>query len=328
MHKLIRWIKRLFIVSIAASLLFLSALGVKATFGSTVSNVVAQAIPSCLNRTNIPIADLHWVYVPETAAALHTEEDYFYLAGQLISNSIVDASTCPNGGLALSGYANACGMSVARPKVIELQNIIDEAILRTWTDVGVPPVLLRQLIRQESQFWPSLNSQTHYGYGHITNMGIRNALEWNPDLRQKVCPAGSGWMCINDQTIVKEILDSLVVTCPTCTNGIDVDAANRSVDILAESVLGYCYQTAQLIYNATGWYSSNAVNYATLWKLTLMDYNAGSQCVFDTVAKTFKAVQGPMSWEDLSARVTGELCIRGKTYANQITAKYYNFPPK
>jgi hypothetical protein len=58
-----------------------------------------------------------------------------------------------------------------------------------------------------------------------------------------------------------------------------------------------------------------------------MDYNAGSKCVFDTVAKTFKAVQGPMSWADISARVTSDLCIRGKTYANQITAKYYNFPP-
>jgi len=327
MQYLISWIKRFFIVSIAVFLLFLSAMGVKSIFGSQVQDVVAQAVPSCLNRTNIPIADLHWIYVPDNAAALHTEEDYYYLAGQLIINNVVDASTCPNGGLTLNEYANACGMSLAHPKVVELQNIIDEAILKTWPNVGVPPVLLRQLIRQESQFWPSINSQTHYGYGHVTNMGIRNALEWNPDLRQKVCPAGSGWACTYDQSIVKEILKTLVVTCPTCANGIDTEAANHSVDILAEVVLGYCYQTAQLIYNATGWYSSNAVDYATLWKLTLMDYNAGSQCVFDTVAKTFKIVQGPMSWEDLSSRVTGDLCIRGKTYANQITAKYYNFPP-
>jgi hypothetical protein len=327
MHKLIRFIKRIFVISIAVFLLFLSASGIKITFGSQVKEAVAQAVPSCLNRTNIPIADLHWVYVPDNAAALHTEEDYYYLAGQLITNNVVDASTCPNGGLSLNGYANACGMSLAHPNVVELQNIIDEAILKTWPNVGVPPVLLRQLIRQESQFWPSINSQTHYGYGHITNMGIRNALEWNPDLRQKVCPVGSGWACTYDQSIVKEILNTLVVTCPTCANGIDTEAANRSVDILAEAVLGYCFQTAQLIYNATGWYSSNAVDYATLWKLTLMDYNAGSQCVFDTVAKTFKIVQGPMSWEDLSSRVTGDLCIRGKTYANQITAKYYNFPP-
>jgi hypothetical protein len=34
-----------------------------------------------------------------------------------------------------------------------------------------------------------------------------------------------------------------------------------------------------------------------------------------------------MSWADISSRVTSELCIRGLTYANQITSKYYNFPP-
>lgn len=327
MHKLIKWIKRFFIVSIAIFLLFLSAMGVKAIFGSQVMDVTAQAVPSCLNRTNIPDADLHWVYVPENSTALHTEEDYFYLAGQLISNNVVDASTCPSGGLTLNGYANACGMSVAQPKVLELQNILDEAILKAWKEVGVPPVLLKQLIRQESQFWPTIDRQTHYGYGHITNIGMRNALEWNPDLRAKVCPAGSGYSCAYDYSIANQILSTLVATCPSCALGINVDAANRSVDILAESVLGYCYQTAQLIYNATGWYSSNAVDYATLWKLTLMDYNAGSECVFSTVAKTFKAVQGPMTWADISARVSGDLCIRGKTYANQITAKYYNFPP-
>ena len=129
MCKVKNWITRIFLVTIAVFLLFLSAMGVKAIFGEQVIDVTAQAVPSCLNRTNIPDADLHWIYVPENAAALHTEEDYFYLAGQLISNNVVDASTCPSGGLTLNGYANACGMSVAHPKVLELQNILDESIL-------------------------------------------------------------------------------------------------------------------------------------------------------------------------------------------------------
>jgi hypothetical protein len=324
MQKSIKWLSRSIFVGIIVLLLFLSASGVKSVFTSPIRDVNAQAVSSCLNRVNIPDSELHWVYVPENSAALHTEEDYFYLAGQLISSKVVDASTCPSGGLTLSGYANACGMAAARPKVIELQNILDDAILKAWTNVGVPPVLLKQLIRQESQFWPSIDRQTHYGYGHITNIGIRNALEWNLDLRQKVCPAGTAYSCPYDYTLAEQILQSLVVTSPT---GVDLNAATRSVDILAETVLGYCYQTAQLIYNATGWYSSNAVDYATLWKLTLMDYNAGSECVFSVVSKTFAAVQGPMDWNDISPRVTGDLCIRGKTYANQITAKYYNFPP-
>jgi hypothetical protein len=327
MLRRIHWLPKLLVTLLVVTFLSLSAYGVMTIFNSSVTEVQGQAISSCLNRVDIPESELHWIYVPETASELHTEENYFFLAGELIANGVVDASTCPSGGLALNGYANACGMSVAQPTVVQLQNILDQAILDAWKNVGVPPVMLKQMIRQESQFWPSVYTQTHFGYGHITNIGMRNALEWNLDLREKVCPAGSGFACAYDYSIAEDILSSLIATCPTCQYGVDVARATRSVDIMAEVVLGYCYQTAQLIYNATGWYSSNAVDYPTLWKLTLMDYNAGSKCVFDTVAKTFKAVQGPMSWADISGRATGELCIRGKTYANQITAKYYNFPP-
>jgi hypothetical protein len=327
MHKRIHWLPRLLVTFLVVTLLSLSTFGIMTMFNSSVTEVHGQGTSSCLNRVNIPVSELYWIYVPETASELHSEENYFFLAGQLITNNVVDASTCPSGGLALNGYANACGMSVAQPTVVQVQNILDQAILDAWKNVGVPPVLLKQMIRQESQFWPSTYTQTHFGYGHITNIGLRNALEWNFDLRNKVCPAGSSLTCAFDYSIAKEILATLVATCPTCQYGVDMSRATRSVDILAEVVLGHCYQTTQLIYNATGWYSSNAVDYPTLWKLTLMDYNAGPQCVFDAVAKTFKSVQGPMTWADISARVSGDLCIRGKTYANQITTKYYNFPP-
>lgn len=293
----------------------------------SLQTIEAQAISSCLNRVNIPLDEMHWVYFPTSASQLRTEENYYFLAGQLIANGVVNATACPSGGLALNGYANACGMETAKPTVLMIQNMLDEAILKAGNDVGVPPVLLKQMIRYESQFWPSYYTMSHFGFGHITNIGIRNALEWNPDLRQKVCPTGSGATCQTSFSIADDILESLVATCATCEYGIDPYLANRSVDILAEVVLGYCYQTAQLVYNATGWYSSNVIDYPTLWKLTLMDYNAGSECVFDATAAAFKKRQGPMQWEEISAHVTGEQCIRGLLYANQITARFYNFPP-
>lgn len=292
-----------------------------------IRNVSAQTVSTCLNRVDIPLEELHWIYVPESAEELHTEEDYFFLAGQLIANKAVDASTCPSGGLALNGYANACGMSVAKPTMIIVQNLLNEPILQAYKDVGVPPVLLKQLIRTESQFWPSQYALTHYGFGHITNIGMLNALQWNPDLAAKVCPTSSNGTCASSIAMADQILSSLLSTCPTCKYGIDPVKANRSVDILAEVVLGYCYQTAHLIYNATGWHSSLAVDYATIWKLTLMDYNAGSECVYNTVVATFEKTQGPMRWSDISANVSGDLCLRGLTYANQITAKAFNFPP-
>ena len=285
-----------------------------------------STIPTCMNRINIPTSELHWIYVPTNASELRTEENYMYLAGQLIANKVVDGSACPAGGLASDGYANACGLSKAQPVVITIQNSLDQAILDAWKEVGVPPVLLKQMIRYESQFWPAVKDTTHYGFTHITMMGMLNALEWNPSLLQKACNLTTGTCSIN-QTLAATVLQLMDATCVTCANGIDPSKAVASVDYLARAVMGYCDQTAQLVFNATGWNSGLVVDYPTIWKLTLMNYNAGATCVFDSVAAAFKTTNGPVSWADITANASGSLCQRGVYYANQITAKYYNFPP-
>jgi len=297
-------------------------------------NVSAQTVSTCLNRVNVPLNELHWLYAPETAGELNTEEKYFFLAGQLIANKTVDASICPTGGLMSNGYANACGMAAALPTVIGVQNMLDEAILQAWKEVGVPPVLLKQLIRRESQFWPSLHTTGEndyyyayeYGLGHITVMGMQNALQWNHGLSAKVCSV-SDVNCAYNLGIVNQVLYSLIATCDTCKYGINPNSVNYSVDILAEAVLGHCYQTSQLIFNATEWHPSLAVDYATIWKLTLMNYTSGPGCVFDAIVSTFEITEGPMSWSEISANVSGKNCIYGLEYANQITAKYFDFPP-
>jgi hypothetical protein len=319
-NKRLSAVTRLFLVAI----LLITSLGIS-DVKSPPHYISAQAISACLNRVHIPQEDLHWVYVPETADELFTDDPLYFLAGQLIINKVVDASYCPAGGLTLNGYANACGMAASLDTVIIVQNLVNEPILQAFIDVGTPPVMLKQLIRYESQFWPGIQDDIHYGYGHITNIGIRNAMQWNPELYAKVCPPGVD--CVTDWRIADDILNSLVATCPTCPYGVNLNVAYRSVDILAETLLGYCFQTAQMVYNATGWQSSLAVDYATIWKLTLMNYNAGTQCTYDTIVKTFEYTEGPMRWSDVSANVSGEACIRGLAYANQITTKAFDFPP-
>jgi hypothetical protein len=303
---------------------------------SQAQNVSAQTLHPCLNRVNIPESELHWVYVPESADELYTEEHYFYLAGQLIANNVVDASICPSGGLGNNGYANACGMATALPSVINVQNMLNESILQAWKDVGVPPVLLKQLIRRESQFWPALHITTspsdsyfyyEYGLGHITVMGMQNAMQWNHNLYGKVCSYQGSGKCAANPNIVNQILHSLVATCETCSSGINPNLMNHSVDILAEAVLGHCYQTSQLIYNATKWYPSLVVDYPTIWKLTLMNYTTGPQCVYNTVKSTFEMTDGPMDWDEISANVSKDHCMFGLSYANYVTAKYFDFPP-
>jgi hypothetical protein len=158
----------------------------------------------------------------------------------------------------------------------------------------------------------------------ITGIGMQNAVEWNPSLYAKVCLASASGNCLGYE-ISNQALASLVNICETCEYGIDVNGAYRSVDILAEALMAHCYQTAHLVANATGWNASLAMDYATLWKLTLMDYNAGPNCVINSVTSTFKVTEGPMNWSDISAKVNGDDCIRGLTYANQITARYRYF---
>jgi len=313
------------IAALVAAVIFLAASGFNLAARSPVAS--AQASPTCLNRVNIPLEEMHWIYVPESASQLYTDEKLYFLAGQLISNGVVNAGTCPSGGLTLTGYANACGMDAAKDAMIAVQNMVNQPILDQWQTVGVPPVLLKMMIRTESQFWPGRYMMTHYGFGHITNIGMRNALEWNADLRAKVCDSTAAVDCALSVPVADQILSSLVTTCVTCEYGIDPVTANRSIDLLAEVVMGYCFQTQQLVFNATGWYSGMVVDYPTIWKLTLLNYNAGSGCVFDAVASAFKATNGPVKWSDIKAHVSGEQCLRGVTYANQITSKYFNFPP-
>jgi len=311
---------------ISVAIIFLSSNGHLSPV-APIQNVSAQTISTCLNRVNIDLKELHWIYVPETADELRTETDRYFLAGQLIQNDIVDASTCPSGGLRLDGYANACGIAMARPAVNYIQNMLNEPILQAFKDTGVPPVLLKQLISVESEFWPSQYSIAHWGFGHTTNAGLRNALQWNPALVAKLCSPSATEDCRTSPEIAERILASLVATCPTCKYGIDPEKAKRSVDILAEVVLGYCFQTARIVFNATETFSGSIVDYATIWKLTLMNYNAGPNCVYDAVLATYKKTQGRMDWSQISDNVSGDLCNRGLTYANQITAKVFDFPP-
>jgi len=311
-------------VVIAVLISALIGVGLAAAFPQKVE---AQTVRTCLNRVNIPVDELHWVYVPESPDELYTEEQFFFLAGQLISDGVVDASDCPSGGLMLNGYANACGMARAMTAVTEIQNMLNESILAAYDNVGVPPVLLKQLISTESQYWPSVEDNSHYGYGHITPIGMLNALQWNSDLYAKVCPATAAGDCATNYSIANQILVSLVDTCETCEYGIDPDAVSRSVDVLAEVLLGFCFQTEQLVFNATGWRSNLVVDYATIWKLTLMSYNAGSQCVYDAIASSFEVTQGPIDWSHISAYTSGAQCLRGVHYADQITTQYFDFPP-
>jgi hypothetical protein len=95
-----------------------------------------------------------WLSTPDDAALLATDEPYSYLAGRLISQGLVDASTCAGEGLMPNGYADACGLEQAMPLVLEWQNMFDPQI--EVAPNGHSSNTSQKCVCQESQFWRCL----------------------------------------------------------------------------------------------------------------------------------------------------------------------------
>ena len=79
-----------------------------------------------------------WLTSPASLDDLTTDTGYYYLAGALIQNGIVNAEACLDGGLQAANVATACGVEAARPYLVEWQNRFDGEILQVSSDTGVP----------------------------------------------------------------------------------------------------------------------------------------------------------------------------------------------
>lgn len=331
-----------------------SSLGADGMFSEQLETSIQAQLdrtPICLERGNIPAEEIHWLYMPSQPEELATDEYYAFLSGELIRAGVVDASECPLGGLWLNGYANSCGLQKAREAALYLQNIYDDEILTEGAKNGVPPVMLKQLIRYESQFWPVRVDQYHYGLGHVTYLGADNALMWNPELYHTVCrsaynaPCASTYFQASQQfnnLLAWHLLSLMDTNCPACQYKFDIAKAEQSISYIAQVLVGFCKQTTQIVYNATEYPANYSVDYATIWKLTLLNYNAGPNCVFNMIKTSFKdqsklsddedaddkdkyILTEKLSWSLIASNAGPRACQTGVTYVNNITRKYYTF---
>jgi hypothetical protein len=283
------------------------------------NSLLANRTPVCLDRGNIPAEELYWLYMPNNSNELATNEDYGYLSGQLIQAGVVNASDCPLGGLWPDGYANACGLEKTRQVSLYLQNVYDDDILTAGKGIGVPPVMIKQLIRYESQFWPMQMGYYHFGLGHLTYAGASNAIMWNRDLYDAAYARSQ-----TKTDLPTQLLSMMDPTCPTCQLKIDIPKAKQSITYLAETLLADCRQTSQIVFNATGSNAGDVVDYPTIWRLTLLNYNVGPLCVYDAIRSSYQ-YGSRLSWYAISSSVSTNYCSRGVTYADSITAPYYDF---
>ncbi len=277
-----------------------------------------KPIPTCTQTWEAfpPVGQLPtWLSTPSSEVLLASDGPYYYLAGRLISQGVVDASTCPTGGLLANGYADACGMEVARPLVAQWQNQFDVRILEVAEKTGVPAAILKRLFAQESQFWPGMFRVPYeYGLGQITDQGADAVLFWDKDFYEQFCPlvlaeetCARGYMHLkaNEQALLRGAYAAQArADCAACPAGIDLLNVQYSVDLFAQTLQASCNQVAQIVFNATGEMPGKVSNFEDLWRFTVANYHAGAGCLSYAIHTAWEANRSRLLWDEVAARFT------------------------
>ncbi|MCE1253090.1 MAG: hypothetical protein LWX83_06020 [Anaerolineae bacterium] len=271
----------------------------------------------------------NWSSFPQMPQEIATYHRLYHLAGELIRNDQVDASSCPYGGLFADGSPNSCGMEAAMPKVVEWQNHFDPAIWSAARDIGIPPVVLKSVIEQESQFWPASTRFVMYEYGlaQINEQGADVALRWDSALYDLICD-NMMMVCKNlyasmspaSQAVLRGGLVSwLDADCPNCEFGISPQRAEQSMRMVAQVLRANCYQTSYLYQKYT-----TGASYEDSWKFTMVSYHGGYQCLADAIVSTLTQQQ-VLTWTNLSSHLGS--CPDARDYVDNFWARLSSFQP-
>jgi hypothetical protein len=119
------------------------------------------------------------------------------------------------------------------------------------------------------------------------------------------------------QLLRQALVRSVNATCTDCALGIDLSRADFSVDVFAHTLLASCEQTAQIIDYTVKQSPGAVASYEDLWKLTLVDYNAGAGCL-SLVTNDAWTADKQLTWDTLSTHFT-DVCAPAKDYVNDIS---------
>ena len=269
-----------------------------------------------------------WLATPSQKLLLASVEPYQYLAGRLITQGLIDAPECANNGLLVNGYADACGLSKARPLVDQWQNQFDNRILEVAKETHLPAQVMKNVFAQESQFWPGVfRVPQEYGLGQITDMGADTILLWNKPFYESFCPlilseitCSKGYLGLekDEQALLRGALAlGANSDCPECPSGVDLIHADISVMLFAQGILANCDQVGQTIYNATQKSPGAVSRYEDLWRFTLANYNGGPGCLAFAIFSTWN-LREPMDWDHVSTHFT-QPCQGAIAYVESIT---------
>lgn len=291
-----------------------------------------EPLTSCAKTWEVfpPVGGLpEWLSTPDQTDLLLSDEAYFYLAGRLIAQGVVDASSCPTTGLLPNGYADACGLEKARSVVDQWQNQFDARIIEVSQESSVPAQLLKNLFAQESQFWPGVfRVRFEFGLGQITDKGADAVLLWNEEFYDQFCPlvlaedaCAKGYLKLSptDQAILRGALAlEANSNCAECPAGVDLSHANMSVSLFASTLKANCEQVGTLVSTATDEIPGQVSTYEDLWRFTVANYHAGPGCLSYAIHMAWQSNPGPLTWDKVSAQFT-EACRGVIPYVEKIT---------
>ncbi len=276
-----------------------------------------------------PLGELpNWLLTPEFPALISSDTPYQYLAGRLIANDMVDVSTCAGGGLLANGYADTCGLEKARPLVEQWQNQFDQQILQVAGETNVPGQFMKNLFAQESQFWPGVfKDPKEFGLGQMTENGAEALLLWNPSFFNQFCPlvlsadhCNQGYVYLDpaDQALVRGALAVKAnADCSDCAAGIDLENAQFSINLFAQTLIANCAQVSRIVYNATNQAPAAATDYESLWRFTAANYHVGAGCLSYAIYTTWNNRQ-TLDWENVAKNFT-PACQGVVPYVEKVT---------
>ena len=260
---------------------------------------VTHSLPSALQQ-------------PKNLDELHTSTKYAYLAGHLIQTGAASAKTCTDQGLLITGVASNCGVEATYPKQLEWQNKYDEKILAAALKYNVPARVIKGIIAQETQFWPTSDNPYELGLGRITDNGADMLLTWNinyylatciPTYGQSLCSAGYSSFDPGQRAILRWTILSKT-------------EAGAQIDVLAATLYASAAQTNRMLVNSLPNEPDNAVSYEDMWRITIGNYHSGSGCV--SVGMQGVASKGlPLSFDNLVGEMLGG-CKDAKNYVDKV----------
>jgi len=266
-----------------------------------------------------------WLAIPSHSVSIATYNDYYYLAGRLIANDLVNARNCPSGGLSGNGYANECGMDAARDLNYFWQNQFDTKIIDESLEVGIPATLLKNLFAQESQFWPGTFlrpyqfSSYHFGLGQITSQGVDSLLMYDTNFYNETCKlflsketCSVSYVRLSREN--KAILRGAVVAqvnadCPECVTGVDLERTKKGISLTAQVLVANCIQIGEIVSKVTLYIPGSVATYEDLWRFTIGNYHVGSGRMANAINKTWNKF-GILTWGDVAPHIEDEDVIR------------------